>query len=127
MSDPGTGALARHLAVLPAEVLRVLDPAPGETFVDCTVGAGGHTRLLAERVGPSGRVVGLDCDQAMLELARPRLDGLPVTLVQASFDNLRVVLDELAIARVDGVLADLGVCSAQLDDPARGLSFSQEG
>jgi 16S rRNA (cytosine1402-N4)-methyltransferase len=127
MSDPGPGAPARHVAVLPAEVLRLLAPAPGETIVDCTVGLGGHSHLLAERVGPTGRVVGLDCDQAMLDLARPRLAGLPVTLVHASFDNLRVVLDELGFHRVDGVLADLGVCSAQLDDPARGLSFSQEG
>src|SRR5262245_52438345 len=124
MSDLGA---PRHVPVLPAEVLRVLDPRPGQTFVDCTVGAGGHSRLIAERLGPAGRLVGLDCDSAMLDLARPRLEGLPVTLVHAPFDNLRVVLDDLGIDWVDGVLADLGVCSDQLDDPARGLTFQQEG
>jgi 16S rRNA (cytosine1402-N4)-methyltransferase len=118
---------ARHIAVLPAEVLGALAPVPGQTVVDATVGAGGHARLLAERVGPLGRVFGLDRDAAMLALARPRLEGLPVTLVQANFAELRQVLDQLGIAAVDGVLADLGVCSDQLDAPERGLSFQQAG
>src|SRR5439155_18145094 len=63
----------RHESVLPAEVLALLAPAAGETWVDCTTGAGGHTRLLAERVAPGGRVIALDQDAAMLELARPGL------------------------------------------------------
>src|SRR5204863_9949822 len=95
--------------------------------VDATVGAGGHARLLAERLVPGGRLIGLDRDAAMLDRARPRLDGLPVTLAQTGFDRLRDVLDELNIDTVDGVLADLGVCSDQLDDPERGLSFLQNG
>jgi 16S rRNA (cytosine1402-N4)-methyltransferase len=126
MNTPDPGA-PRHVSVLPAEVPEALAPAPGQTLVDATVGAGGHARLLAERIAPAGRLIGLDRDAAMLELARPRLAGLPVTLVQASFDQLGQVLDDLGIAAVDGVLADLGVCSDQLDDPARGLSFSQPG
>lgn len=117
----------RHVPVLPAEVARLLDPRPGETWVDCTAGAGGHSRMIAERVGPTGRVVALDQDPAMLELARPRLDGLPVELVRANFDQLPEVLANLGIERVDGVLADLGFCSDQLADPARGLSFRDDG
>jgi 16S rRNA (cytosine1402-N4)-methyltransferase len=117
----------RHVAVLPAEVLRFLTPAAGETIVDATVGAGGHARLVVERVGPSGRLIGLDRDATMLDLARPRLTGLPATLVHANFDRLRDVLDELGVAAVDGVLADLGFCSDQVDAPERGLSFSQPG
>jgi 16S rRNA (cytosine1402-N4)-methyltransferase len=119
--------LPRHVPVLPVEVLAALAPQPGQVFVDATVGAGGHARLIAQRVGPAGRLVGLDRDAAMLDLARPRLAGLPVTLVQAGFDRLGQVLDGLGVAAVDGVLADLGVCSDQLDDPARGLSFAQPG
>src|SRR5437660_11039470 len=87
----------RHVAVLPAEVLDLLAPTPGQTIVDATVGAGGHARLLAERVGPAGRVIGLDRDAGMLDLARPRLEGLPVTLVNANFDRLPHALGELRI------------------------------
>jgi 16S rRNA (cytosine1402-N4)-methyltransferase len=123
-TDP---AEPHHVPVLPAEVLELLSPQPGQTIVDATVGAGGHARLLAERLGPEGRLIGLDQDAAMLDLARPRLAGLPVTLVQANFDQLREVLDRLNITAVDGVLADLGVCSDQLDVAQRGFSFQEEG
>lgn len=122
-----SSASPHHVSVLPAEVLALLAPSPGQVFVDATVGAGGHARLLAERLAPGGRLIGLDCDAAMLELARPRLAGLPITLAQAPFSRLRDVLDEQGIAAVDGVLADVGVCSDQLDDPQRGLSFMQPG
>jgi 16S rRNA (cytosine1402-N4)-methyltransferase len=125
--SPSPPPPAHHVPVLPAEVLHWLDPQPGQVFVDCTVGAGGHTRLLAERVGPAGRVIGLDQDAAMLELARPRLAGLPVTLVHAGFEQLADVLREQGVTAADGVLADLGVCSDQLDDAARGLSFQESG
>jgi 16S rRNA (cytosine1402-N4)-methyltransferase len=127
MSETGSGSAPRHVSVLPAEVLHYLDPRPGETIIDATVGAGGHARQIAERVAPGGRLIGLDQDAAMLDLARPRLAGLPAALVQANFSELPRVLRELGVEAADGVLADLGVCSDQLDDPGRGLSFSREG
>ena len=96
-------------------------------MVDATVGAGGHARLIAERLTPGGRLIGLDRDAAMLELARPRLADLPATLIQAPFSQLCEVLTEQGISAVDGVLADVGFCSDQLDDPERGLSFTQPG
>jgi 16S rRNA (cytosine1402-N4)-methyltransferase len=116
----------RHVPVLPAEVLHWLDPQPEQVVVDCTVGGGGHARLIAERVAPGGRVIGLDQDPAMLDLARPRLAGLPVTLVHAAFDQLADVLRDQGIPAADAVLADLGISSDQLDDAARGLSFQQD-
>jgi 16S rRNA (cytosine1402-N4)-methyltransferase len=121
------GASPRHVSVLPVEILALLEPSPGQVFVDATVGAGGHARLLAERLTPGGRLIGLDRDAAMLELARPRLVDLPVTLVQAPFSRLREVLDEQGVTNVDGILADLGFCSDQMDDPQRGMSFAQAG
>jgi 16S rRNA (cytosine1402-N4)-methyltransferase len=127
MSDEPSRASPRHISVMPNEVLAALDPQAGQVFVDATVGAGGHARLLAERVAPGGRLIGLDRDAAMLELARPRLAELPATLIQAPFSRLRQVLDDLGIAAVDGVLADLGFCSDQMDDAERGLSFTQAG
>src|SRR5438876_6160501 len=116
-----------HIPVLPAEVLHWLNPQPGQVVVDCTVGGGGHTRLIAERVGPGGRVIGLDQDPAMLELAKPRVAGLPVSLVHAAFDELPDVLRNMGVSAVDAVLADIGVCSDQLDNPARGLTFQTDG
>ena len=117
----------RHQSVLPAECVRLLDPKPGETWVDCTCGGGGHSRLLAEAVGPNGRVIALDQDETMLARAAPGLAGLPVTLKRANFDQLPAVLVELGIEQVNGVLADLGFSSDQLDDPNRGLSFRTDG
>jgi 16S rRNA (cytosine1402-N4)-methyltransferase len=117
---------SRHLPVLPAEVLQWLAPQPGQVIVDCTVGGGGHSRLITEQLGTSGRVIGLDQDPAMLDLARPRLADLHVTLVHAAFDQIAEVLQEQGITTVDGILADLGVSSDQLDDPSRGLSFQQD-
>ena len=123
MSD----APPRHVPVLPAEVLALLEPRPGQVVVDATVGAGGHARMFAERIVPGGRLIGLDQDPAMLALATDRLDGLPVTLVRSTFGRLPRVLAELGLERVDAVLADLGVCSDQLDDAERGLSFGRPG
>jgi 16S rRNA (cytosine1402-N4)-methyltransferase len=117
----------RHVSVLPQEVIELLDPQPGEVWVDATTGAGGHTRQIAERVGPNGRVFALDQDAKMLELAATRLAGLPVRLIQANFDQLLEVLAGENITQVNGLLADLGFCSDQLDDATRGLSFREDG
>jgi 16S rRNA (cytosine1402-N4)-methyltransferase len=112
---------------MPREVLDLLAPAPGQVIVDATVGGGGHARLIAERLAPTGRLIGLDQDPAMLDLARQASAGLPVTLVHANFDQLGRVLDEQQIPQVDAVLTDLGFSSDQLADPKRGLSFLQPG
>jgi len=116
-----------HVSVLPAETLALLDPRPGEVFVDCTAGLGGHTLALARAVGPAGRVVALDQDAGMLALAGPRLAGLPVTLLHANFESLPELLARAGCPQVDGVLADLGFCSDQVSDPARGFSFQADG
>ncbi|MBX9579195.1 MAG: 16S rRNA (cytosine(1402)-N(4))-methyltransferase RsmH [Gemmataceae bacterium] len=118
---------ARHVPVLPAEVVARLDPKSGEVWVDATAGGGGHARLIAERLGESGRLIALDQDPGMLEKARRRLDGLPAAFVRANFDQLPEVLRNLGVEAVDGVFADLGFASDQVDDPARGLSFRQDG
>ena len=95
-----------HVSVLPAEVLEHLAPQPGQTVVDATAGAGGHARLIAERLGPTGRLIVLDRDAGMLEIARRRLEGVDcrVTFMHANFDTPRDVLHALEIAAVDGVL-----------------------
>jgi 16S rRNA (cytosine1402-N4)-methyltransferase len=117
----------RHVPVLPVEVLNLLAPASGEVWVDATTGSGGHARLLAERVVPHGRLIAIDQDPGMLERARVRLEGLSATFLHANFDQLPAALALAGVERIDGLLADLGVCSDQLDSPERGLSFQQEG
>ena len=118
--------IPRHVPVLPEEVVRGLEPLEGCLAVDLTVGGGGHTELLARRVGPAGKVIGLDCDAEQLGRARCRLADLPVELVHARFDQAAEVLREQGL-QADRVLADLGFCSEQLDDPERGLAFRHEG
>jgi 16S rRNA (cytosine1402-N4)-methyltransferase len=116
-----------HISVLPTEILAGLDPQPGQTLIDATVGVGGHTRLLAQRVRPNGLVIGLDQDPAMLAQAGTALNGLPVCLVHANFENCLEILQKLQKGPVDALLADLGFCSDQLANPARGFSFQHDG
>ncbi len=119
---------ARHVPVLLDAVLSYLNPAPGAIVVDCTVGSGGHSAAILSRIAPGGLLIGLDRDPDMLQLATQRLDGLGnVRLCHADFADLRQVLDELGVDRVDGVLADLGISSDQLADPGRGFSFRLSG
>ncbi|HWE39049.1 MAG TPA: 16S rRNA (cytosine(1402)-N(4))-methyltransferase RsmH [Isosphaeraceae bacterium] len=116
-----------HRPVLLDEVVAGLSPREGSVIVDGTAGAGGHAAALASRVGASGRVVAIDRDPAMLDLAAKATEGLPVTLVRGSYREMRDVLDELGIDRVDGVVLDLGLSSDQLAWAGRGFSFAREG
>ena len=97
-------------------------------MVDGTVGLGGHARLILERIGPEGRLLGIDRDDAALEVAGASLAGSPaLTLRRGDFRDLASIAAEAGFERAGGVLLDLGVSSPQLDDPARGFSFRQDG
>ena len=115
-----------HASVLLGEVLQYLSPREDGVYVDCTVGGAGHASAIAAALGPTGRLVGIDRDPAALAAARERL-GEGVTLVHAELGDVREILAELGIAKVDGFLADLGVSSPQLDRAERGFSFTREG
>ena len=119
--------MTRHESVLLVEAIEWLTPRQGGIYVDGTLGGGGHTQALAERVGPSGRVIALDSDPAALAAAEQRLTGMPVTLVESNFSDLPEVLKQLDIPFVDGVLLDLGLSSDQLADESRGFSFDAGG
>ena len=117
-----------HLPVMVGPVLRALDPRPDAHIVDATLGLGGHAEALLRELGPEGRVTGIDRDSEMLALAAERLApfGERFRGVQARFSFLGDVLRGQGLESVDGILMDLGICSAHLDDPARGFSFRAE-
>jgi 16S rRNA (cytosine1402-N4)-methyltransferase len=116
-----------HVPVLLDQIVRWLDPRPGGVLVDGTLGGGGHSRALAEHVGPAGRVIALDRDPAAVAAAERNFVGLPIQPVHANFCDLPEVLGQLDVPRVDGILLDLGLSSDQLADVDRGFSFSSEG
>ena len=125
--------LMRHDPVMLREVLEVLNLRPGAVVVDGTLGLAGHAREFARVVAP-GTVVGLDWDQSMLAEARERLGaadgrdehGNRVDLVHADYRQMPQVMADLGL-RADGILLDLGLNSAQIEDPERGIAFKTEG
>lgn len=122
------GSSPPHTPVMLAEVLEWLRVKPDGTYIDATLGAGGHSEAIARRL-TSGRLISLDRDAQALELARERLKtfGAKVTAIEAPFSRIVEVARELGIPPADGVLADLGVSSMQLDQAARGFSFREAG
>ncbi|HEY6709685.1 MAG TPA: 16S rRNA (cytosine(1402)-N(4))-methyltransferase RsmH, partial [Actinomycetota bacterium] len=117
--------LPAHQPVMTDRVAELLRPRPGGTYLDATLGLGGHSERLLEASAPDGRVVGLDRDPAALALARQRLAwaGDRLQAVAASFADLAAVAARLGIEAADGVLYDLGVSSLQLDEAGRGFSY----
>lgn len=119
-----------HTPVLVEEVLQWLQIKPNGIYVDATLGAGGHSAAIAQRLQTGrGRLISLDQDEQALELARANLKEWVdrVTLVRSPFSRIAEVAQELGIPKVDGVLADLGVSSMQLDQGGRGFSFREAG
>ena len=126
-SSPSTASDPRHESVLVDEVVELIQVRPGAIYVDCTLGAGGHTRCLV--AAGAGHVIGIDRDEMALDIAREGLAGAGavVEFVHDDYRHLPAVLAGRRVSAVDGVLADLGVSSMQLDDPERGFSFRQPG
>jgi 16S rRNA (cytosine1402-N4)-methyltransferase len=116
-----------HVTVLSREVLAALSPVGQHVYVDATLGAGGHAEAILKT--PGTRVVGLDRDESALALARARLArfGDRVAYVHGAFSEIERHLAALQIPAVDGLVADIGVSSMQIDDPGRGMSFRAEG
>lgn len=114
-----------HVSVLRDEAVDGLAPKDGGDYIDVTCGLGGHAEAILQRCGPGGRVLAFDRDPRAIELARARLApfGDRVRMVNAPFSSVR----EVATEPVDGLIADLGLSSLQLDDAARGFAIVNEG
>jgi len=117
VSEAGT-----HRTVLLEEAVDALAVKPGGTYVDATFGRGGHSRRILQRLGAAGRLIALDRDPAAVAAGEAMADAR-LKVVHAAFGSLTEVLTAAGVARVDGVLLDLGVSSPQLDEAARGFSF----
>ena len=118
---------AVHRPVLLDEVLDALEPRLGGVIIDGTTGAGGHTKALAERLKPGGRIIGLDRDPEMIALAEVATLSLPVTFIHSTYSDIDRVLHTLGLDGVDGILLDLGLSSDQLRWAHRGFSFQEDG
>lgn len=130
--ESGKTPAGTHRPIMVGEILEVLAPKPGEVAADCTLGFGGHARAILEKIMPGGRLVGLDADPIELPKTEERLRALGFgpeifTAHRSNFAGLSKVLGELQISGVDLILADLGVSSMQLDNPARGFSTKGDG
>ena len=111
------------------EVLNYLNLSPGKIIVDATIGTGGHSRAILERIMPGGRLIAVDRDQESLAIARQNLHNFAdaCEFVYGNFTDIDNILKNLNIKRIDGILFDLGLSSFQLENPQRGFSFQQEG
>ena len=121
----GQGQTTEHVPVLSKESIELLQPRPGAVAIDCTLGGGGHSRLLLEAIGPSGRLLAIDRDLAAVEAGRQAL--LQAVAVHGDFGDLERLARAHGFERADAILFDLGISSTQLDDPERGFSFSRAG
>lgn len=120
--------VATHVPVMVAEVVGGLAVRPGGSYIDCTVGTGGHAAAVLEKSQPGGRLLGIDADPEAIAAAHARLEkaGQAATLVNDNFARLGVVARENNFGPVNGVLFDLGLSSPQLDVSERGFSFRRE-
>jgi 16S rRNA (cytosine1402-N4)-methyltransferase len=118
-----------HRPVLFDQVLAVLNPQPGQVVVDCTVGWAGHAVELLRRVGPNGRLIGIDLDADNLPRAHERLAAVdfPFTLHHGNFAGVPGTLGNEGLDAVDLLIADLGMSSMQVDDTERGFSYVRDG
>ncbi|MDO8556914.1 MAG: 16S rRNA (cytosine(1402)-N(4))-methyltransferase RsmH [Candidatus Jorgensenbacteria bacterium] len=119
---------SNHIPVLLHEVMRVLNPIPGEFFVDGTAGGGGHATEILKRVSPRGTLIGIDVDQNAVASLKEKFAVAPnIKLIHASYDEIPEILKRERLQKIDGLLLDLGFSSMHVDDAERGFSFKYDG
>ena len=118
----------KHTSVLLHETIEGLDIKADGIYVDCTLGGGGHSYEIASKLGENGSLIGIDQDEDAIEAATARLEefGTRINIVRSNFENIKAVLEEKKIDYVDGIMADLGVSSYQLDNSERGFSYNTD-
>lgn len=119
----------KHTPVMLKEVMEILNPRPGQDFIDCTLGGGGYTLAIAKRILPKGKIISFDLDELAINNFKSKILNLKLTniiLAHENFKNLQIIIKKYfaADAKFDGIVFDLGLSSAQLQDRSRGFSFS---
>ncbi|MAF20165.1 MAG: 16S rRNA (cytosine(1402)-N(4))-methyltransferase [Parcubacteria group bacterium] len=112
-----------HQPVLIKEVLEYLNPQPGENFIDCTFGFGGHSQAILKRISPQGKILGIELNKKTLEHFKPQPG---ITLTQGSFADLKTIVEKEKFGPVKGILFDLGISSWQIQESGRGFSFQKD-
>lgn len=122
--------VTNHIPVLLKEVLYYLNPKPGENFIDCTIGFGGHTFEIAERIAPNGKVLGIELDKEVLKETKLQASsfkfGKNIVLHNGNFTDLKNIVAKYNFSPVNGVLFDLGMSSWHLEKSGRGFSFLRD-
>ena len=116
-----------HIPVLASTLAERINLPPDAVMVDATMGHGGHSLLLGNSLGPEGTIIGLDVDKNSIQRAQLKLKNLAckVLIINENFSQIEEVVEKSGVGKVDLILADLGICSAQLDDIEMGLSFQE--
>ena len=123
-----------HVPVLLNEVIKILDPQPGEFFIDGTLGGGGHAAEIFRKISPKGTLLGIDWDKTTIEKAQKNISAISksesliskLVLISDNYKNIPMILKEKKLGKADGVLLDLGFSSEQLTDSGRGFSFLRD-
>lgn len=117
-----------HVPVLLEEIMETLNPKPGEIFVDCTLGGGGHSKEIIKKLMPGGILIGIDQDSNALKAAQENLKDFNnnIIYVQSNYEDLNEIISNHSPQGVDGILFDIGVSSHQLDEKERGFSYMQD-
>ncbi len=119
---------AKHIPVLLNEVIKYLDPKPNQNFVDCTLGAGGHTIEILKLTGPRGKVLGIDLDARAIEVAKQKVPSSKFQVprliaVQGNYKDLKNIVLQNNFKNISGIIVDLGFSSMEIADPKKGFSF----
>jgi len=118
-----------HIPVLTKEVLEYLEPKPGGNFIDCTFGQGGHASSILEKIGPNGKLLGIETDPELYKIFQTRKDfqfADRLILVNDSYTNLKEIVEEHKFGSVNGILVDLGLSSWHFEESGRGFSFKKD-
>ncbi len=119
-----------HKSVLTKEVIRYLNLKKGGTYLDATLGCGGHAALILEKISPNGFLIGIDCDEEALACARNKLSKFKKSsykIIKSNFKDIDFILENIGIKKIDGVLFDLGVSLLQFKNANRGFSINLDG